>query len=83
MCGGMTVPIEWCRVKVLFLFIDGVGLRASAKDNPVHAGNCPVLCHLLEEHAVFIDACLDTKGLPQSATGQTAMFTGVNASQYM
>ena len=79
----MTVPIEWCRVKVLFLFIDGVGLRASAKDNPVHAGNCPVLCHLLEEHAVFIDACLDTKGLPQSATGQTAMFTGVNASQYM
>ncbi len=70
-------------MKVLFLFIDGVGLRAPAKDNPVHAGICPVLCQLIEKHAVPIDACLDTKGLPQSATGQTAMFTGVNASQYM
>ena len=29
------------------------------------------------------DACLEMKGLPQSATGQTAMFTGVNASQIM
>lgn len=70
-------------MKALFLFIDGVGLRAPAKDNPVHAGICPVLCHLIESHAVAIDACLDTKGLPQSATGQTAMFTGVNASHYM
>lgn len=70
-------------MKVLFLFIDGVGLRAPAKDNPVHAGICPVLCHLIEKHAVAIDACLDTKGLPQSATGQATMFTGVNASHYM
>ncbi len=65
------------------MFIDGVGLRAPAKDNPVHAGICPALCQLIENNAVPIDACLGTKGLPQSATGQTAMFTGVNASQYM
>jgi hypothetical protein len=70
-------------VKVLFLFIDGVGLRPPAKDNPVHAGICPVLCQLIETQSVAIDACLDTKGLPQSATGQATMFTGVNASQYM
>ncbi len=37
----------------------------------------------MDAHAVFIDACLDTKGLPQSATGQTTMFTGVNAAHYM
>lgn len=70
-------------MKILFLFIDGVGLRAPAKDNPVHAGICPTLCRLIESQAVPIDACLSTQGLPQSATGQTAMFTGVNASQYM
>jgi hypothetical protein len=70
-------------MKILFLFIDGVGLRAPAKDNPVHAGICPTLCRLIEKHSVPIDACLNTQGLPQSATGQTAMFTGVNASQYM
>ncbi len=70
-------------VKILFLFIDGIGLRPSARDNPIHAGNCPTLCRLIENHAVPIDACLDTPGLPQSATGQAAMFTGVNASQRM
>ena len=68
---------------MLFLFIDGVGLREPAADNPVHAGICPALCHLIEKHAVPIDACLDIKGLPQSATGQAAMFTGINASQVM
>jgi len=70
-------------LKVLFIFIDGVGLRAPAKDNPVHAGICPTLCKLIENHSVPIDACLGVKGLPQSATGQTTMFTGVNASQHM
>lgn len=30
---------------------------------------------------VSIDACLDVDGLPQSATGQTALLTGVNASK--
>ena len=70
-------------MKILFLFIDGIGLRAPAKDNPIHADVCPTLCRLIEENSVAIDACLDTPGLPQSATGQTAMFTGVNAAQYM
>ena len=70
-------------MKILFLFIDGVGLRPPARDNPVHAGNCPTLCRLIAEHAVHIDACLDTPGLPQSASGQTSMFTGVNAASQM
>lgn len=70
-------------MKILFLFIDGVGLREPAKDNPVHSGVCPALCRLIESQSVAIDACLNTKGLPQSATGQTTMFTGVNASQHM
>ena len=42
-----------------------------------------MLCRLIEENGVAIDACLDVPGLPQSASGQTAMFTGVNAAQYM
>jgi 2,3-bisphosphoglycerate-independent phosphoglycerate mutase len=70
-------------LKVLYIFIDGVGLRPAAPDNPVHAGNCPALCQLIKEHAVPIDACLEVEGLPQSATGQTAMFTGTNAARQM
>jgi len=70
-------------LKVLYIFIDGIGLRPPAPDNPIHSGNCPALCTLIERHSVPIDACLGVKGLPQSATGQTTMFTGVNASQHM
>ena len=70
-------------MKVLFLFIDGVGLRPPAPDNPVQPSVCPVLCDQIARHSVEIDACLDVAGLPQSATGQTTMFTGVNAAQYM
>jgi hypothetical protein len=70
-------------VRTLFLFIDGLGIRAPAPDNPVTAAICPTIYHLISEQAVPIDACLGVPGLPQSATGQTTMFTGVNASQYM
>ena len=62
----------------MFLFIDGVGVRSPAADNPVNSEVCPTLCRLIEEHGKPIDACLGVDGLPQSATGQATMFTGVN-----
>lgn len=68
---------------MVFLFIDGVGLREPAADNPVNAEVCPSLCRLITHHAKPIDACLDVPGLPQSATGQSTMFTGVNCAAAM
>jgi len=70
-------------VKILFLFIDGVGIRPPAPDNPVNPEVCPTLCRLIERHAVPIDANLLMPGLPQSATGQATMFTGMNAPVFM
>ena len=70
-------------MKVLFLFIDGVGLRGAAADNPVNPEVCPTLCRLVEKHSKPIDACLGVEGLPQSATGQATMFTGVNCASAM
>ena len=70
-------------MKVIFLFIDGVGLRGPATDNPVNPEVCPTLCRLIAQHSVPIDACLSMPGLPQSATGQATMFTGVNAPVFM
>ena len=70
-------------MKILFLFIDGVGLRPPAVDNPVNPEVCPALCRLVERHSVPIDACLSVDGLPESATGQATMFTGVNAPLFM
>ena len=70
-------------MKVLFLFIDGVGLRAAATDNPVNPEVCPALCRLITKHGKPIDARLGIDGPPQSATGQATMFTGVNCAAAM
>jgi len=70
-------------VKILFLFIDGLGLRAPAADNPLRPDVCPTLHRLITEHAVPLDACLGVPGLPQSATGQATLFTGINAARYI
>jgi len=71
-------------MKILFLFIDGLGLGpVDPAINPVNAGVCPHLTALLAEHSRPVDARLGVPGLPQSATGQTAIFTGVNAAQLL
>ena len=66
-----------------FIFIDGVGLREAAADNPVNREVCPGLCRMISKHSRPIDACLGVEGLPQSATGQGTMFTGVNCAAAM
>ena len=68
-------------MKVIYLFIDGVGLKAPAADNPINPEVCPTLWRLIDSHSKPVDACLGVEGLPQSATGQATMFTGVNCSQ--
>lgn len=83
--------------RVIFLFLDGVGLGADDPAvNPLAAGDYPTLHHLLDGqrpvaatgrlstmHAELIptDAQLGIPGRPQSATGQAAILTGINAPQ--
>lgn len=64
--------------------VDGLGLGpADSRRNPLYAGASPHLVDLLEQHAVPVDAGLGVPGLPQSATGQTTLFTGINAARHM
>ena len=58
-------------------------MRPAATDNPVNVEVCPTLCRLVARPGKPIDACLGVEGLPQSATGQATMFTGVNCPQAM
>ena len=67
-------------MKIIYLFIDGVGLSKPASDNPLNPEVCPMLWRLIDRHAKPVDACLGVEGLPQSATGQATMFTGVNCA---
>jgi 2,3-bisphosphoglycerate-independent phosphoglycerate mutase len=81
---------------VIFVFLDGLGLGPAEKTNPLWLAPMPNLRQLLGGPLVAgrnvdrpgllfkgIDALLGVQGLPQSATGQTALFTGVNAAQLL
>lgn len=80
--------------RALLLFVDGVGLGPDDPAvNPLVAAQTPALDALLGRRLAGIagpvradgallmplDATLGVDGLPQSATGQTALLTGINA----
>ena len=66
------------------LLVDGLGIGPEdAALNPVHGGACPAIERLIREQAVPVDTTMAVSGLPQSATGQTALLTGVNAAEIM
>lgn len=80
--------------KVIFIFLDGVGLGKTSKENPIYINSLfrnIISNHLVENIDIIsestlvkgIDACLGVQGIPQSATGQTALFSGVNAAQLL
>lgn len=79
---------------VLFLFVDGVGLAPKGPENPFSVPTLPGLAALVGglwardvsggiADLLALDATLGVDGLPQSATGQTTLFTGVNAAAHM
>lgn len=69
--------------RTLLVFVDGLGLgEPDPHVNPIESGACPTLARWLRR-AVAVDARLDVPGLPQSATGQAALYTGLNAAAHM
>ncbi len=74
-------------MNVILLFIDGLGIGS---ENP-HINPC-----LYSASSIFnvnhhelpaggkiypLDACLGVEGIPQSGTGQTSLYTGINAAE--
>lgn len=85
-------------MRLLFIFIDGLGLGKSEPINPFYGIDTPGISALLNGKSFIadsagysgrkatllsLDATLGISGLPQSATGQAAIFTGVNAAAYL
>ena len=81
--------------RILFVFLDGVGLGPASDANPLFTTPLPAFATLggeqawtadgtafaTDRHLVRpIDATLGMDGLPQSGTGQAALFTGVNCA---
>ncbi len=80
--------------KVLMLFVDGLGLGSQDENNPLVYTSTPGLSSVLlgkklvrrnagthgdEVSLLELDSTLGVSGLPQSASGQAALFTGENA----
>lgn len=82
--------------RILFVFLDGVGLGPAGADNPLSLHEGPGFKQLSggstwtsalpddrtdQRHVGRLDATLSIDGLPQSGTGQASLFTGVNCAQ--
>lgn len=79
---------------MVMIFLDGFGLGGK-ENNPIVAAKTPYIDGLLGGHLLWgngvikhhktilkpLDASLDIPGTPQSATGQTTLWTGVNAAK--
>ena len=76
-------------MKVLLIFIDGLGIAEPVKEsNPAyHLTPGYIFARIPElpqEGSCFpLDATMGVKGLPQSATGQTSLYTGINAQKFI
>lgn len=81
-------------MSIIFVFVDGIGLRERSADNPFAVHAQPHLTALIGGSLVStqvgrhprallsaLDATMGWPGLPQSGTGQTALFAGINAAQ--
>ena len=83
---------------LVFFFMDGVGLGEENEHNPfVHTAHSffsfltgeqlftdRAQSFVMPNHVfTSLDACLGVPGLPQSGTGQVALFSGINAPQML
>ena len=93
----MRIETQNSNLHVVLLFLDGVGIgKKDADINPFFRARMPTMTTLCggelphtpfkkkstdQAEVIAINATLGVPGLPQSGTGQTAIFTGVNGAK--
>ena len=83
-------------MSVIFIFVDGIGVGPDSSTNPLASSSWRSFSTFTDSNGIHeecqtkdssgllykpIDANLGVEGLPQSGTGQTTLFSGVNASK--
>ncbi|MCX6984578.1 MAG: alkaline phosphatase family protein [Lentisphaerae bacterium] len=70
--------------KVIMIMVDGFGIPENGWFNSIYSEFCSSrFVKLLSDFSIPVTTGMDVDGIPQSATGQTALFTGFNAAQIM
>jgi len=77
--------------RMVFIFVDGLGIAEKNPEfNPCTTDESGIFLNFLDQRngtipfggvSIPLDATLGVPGLPQSATGQTTLLTGVNAAK--
>ncbi|NJM98906.1 MAG: hypothetical protein HC800_18685 [Phormidesmis sp. RL_2_1] len=94
---SLSKPASVLEAAFLFVFLDGVGLGTAGVHNPLSVSAAmPFLTAYMGQPWLMgadvlgpqrllkaIDATLGVLGLPQSATGQTTIYTGQNAPMFL
>lgn len=79
---GMSGMERSQKGKTIFIMVDGFGVPPEGWPDSVFARHCGMdFAKLFESRSIPIGATLGVEGIPQSATGQTSLFTGVNAAK--
>jgi len=68
---------------IWFVFVDGLGIGGRDESNPLYVGDFPFFREMFSRNTRYMDPIMGVEGVPQSATGQTAIFTGYNAPKYL
>ena len=70
--------------KTIMIMIDGFGIPEEGWNDSIYAKYCNrKFLKLFAEFAIPVNVTMGINGIPQSATGQTALFTGFNAAEAM
>ena len=76
--------------RFIFIFMDGVGLGTRHEHNPFAAARSRFLPFYQESPQLpdgtpvgALDATLNIEGIPQSASGQTTLYTGINVPELL
>ncbi|MGD1864037.1 MAG: alkaline phosphatase family protein [Phormidesmis sp.] len=92
-----SAELSFGQANFLLVFLDGVGLGDAGCNNPLSVSEAmPFLTKYLGQRLLTgaslqrsdvmlkpVDATLGVEGLPQSASGQTTIYTGQNAPQFL
>jgi 2,3-bisphosphoglycerate-independent phosphoglycerate mutase len=94
---GLRISMASLPAGFLLIFLDGLGLGTPGPQNPLSCATMPFLSQYLQDQPLYrgaavnqaklllraVDATLGVAGLPQSATGQTTIYTGQNAPRFL
>jgi 2,3-bisphosphoglycerate-independent phosphoglycerate mutase len=70
--------------KTIMVMIDGFGIPENGWADSIYSECCGKdFVELFDSYSIPVDATMGVSGIPQSATGQTALFTGCNAAKLM